>query len=94
MAERHPSRTLLLVPRPDEPDGLDALLSLRCFPIGDRAVCGEVIELALRGNRASAPASIVLPLLISDLPVFCRWRGQPRLGLDRVRAARRRSSTG
>jgi hypothetical protein len=77
MAERHPSRTLLLVPRPDDPDGLDALLSLRCFPIGDRAVCGEVIELALRGNRASAPASIALPLLISDLPVFCRWRGQP-----------------
>ena len=80
MAERHPSRTLLLVPRPDDPDGLDALLSLRCFPIGDRAVCGEVIELALRGNRASAPASIALPLLISDLPVFCRWRGQPDWG--------------
>jgi glucose-6-phosphate dehydrogenase assembly protein OpcA len=33
--------------------------------------------LTLRGNRASAPASIALPLLISDLPVFCRWRGQP-----------------
>ena len=77
MAERHPSRTLLLVPHPEERDGLDALLSLRCFPIGDRAVCGEVIELALRGSRASAPASIALPLLISDLPVFCRWRGQP-----------------
>jgi Glucose-6-phosphate dehydrogenase subunit N-terminal domain/Glucose-6-phosphate dehydrogenase subunit C-terminal domain len=77
MAERHPSRTLLLVPQPEADDGLDALLSLRCYPIGDRAVCGEVIELQLRGNRASAPASIVLPLLISDLPVFCRWRGQP-----------------
>jgi hypothetical protein len=77
MAERHPSRTLLLVPKPDEPDGLDAQVSIRCYPVGDRAVCGEVIELALRGNRASAPASIALPLLISDLPVFCRWRGQP-----------------
>lgn len=77
MAERHPSRTLLLVPKPDEPDGLDAQVSIRCFPLGDRAVCGEVIELELRGNRAAAPASIVLPLLISDLPVFCRWRGQP-----------------
>ena len=52
MAERHPSRTLLLVPRPDEPDGIDAQLSIRCFPVGDRAVCGEVIELALRGARA------------------------------------------
>lgn len=80
MAERHPSRTLLLFPRPDEPDGLDARVSIRCFPIGDRAVCGEVIELALRGNRSQAPASIALPLLISDLPVFCRWRGEPPFG--------------
>jgi glucose-6-phosphate dehydrogenase assembly protein OpcA len=77
MAERHPSRTLLLVPRVDEPDGLDALVSVRCFPIGDRAICGEVIELTLRGSRAAAPASIVTPLLISDLPVFLRWRGRP-----------------
>ena len=80
MAERHPSRTLLLVPKPDEPDGLDALVSLRCFPIGDRAICGEVIELTLRGKRAAAPASIALPLLISDLPVFLRWRGEPDWG--------------
>jgi hypothetical protein len=80
MAERHPSRTLLLVAKPDEPDGLDAQLSVRCYPVGDRAVCGEVIELVLCGNRASAPASIALPLLISDLPVFLRWRGQPDWG--------------
>lgn len=77
MAERHPSRTLLLVPRPDAEDGLDATLSIRCFPVGDRAVCSEVVELVLRGERSAAPASIVLPLLISDLPVFCRWRGEP-----------------
>ncbi len=77
MAERHPSRTLLLVPRPDEADGVDAQVSMRCYPVGDRAICGEVIELTLRGNRSRAPASIVLPLLISDLPVFVRWRGRP-----------------
>ena len=78
MAERHPSRTLLIVPQPgSKKDGLDAEVSIRCYPVGDRAVCGEVIELTLRGGRASAPASIALPLLISDLPVFCRWRGQP-----------------
>jgi len=80
MGERHPSRTLLLVPKPDEDDGLDAMVSVRCFPIGNRAVCGEVIELSLRGSRSRAPASIVLPLLISDLPVFCRWRGEPPFG--------------
>ena len=80
MGERHPSRTLLLVPRPEKDDGLDALVSIRCFPVGERAVCGEVIELELRGRVAEAPASIVLPLLISDLPVFCRWRGEPPFG--------------
>jgi glucose-6-phosphate dehydrogenase assembly protein OpcA len=80
MAERHPSRTLLLVPKPDDPEGLDAQVSLRCFSLGDRSICGEVIELALRGQLSQAPASIVLPLLISDLPVFLRWRGQPPFG--------------
>ncbi len=80
MAERHPSRTLLLLPEPDAEDGLDARLSIRCFPVADRAICGEVIELTLRGDRTEAPASIVLPLLISDLPVFCRWRGEPPFG--------------
>jgi glucose-6-phosphate dehydrogenase assembly protein OpcA len=80
MNERHPSRTLILVPKPAEPNGLDADLSLRCFPLGATQVCGEVIELHLRGNRTVAPASVVLPLLISDLPVFCRWRGEPPFG--------------
>jgi hypothetical protein len=78
MRERHPSRTLLLIPAPDEPDGLDALVSVRCFTSGGRNVCSEVIELRLRGSRVRSPGSIVLPLLISDLPVFCRWRGEPR----------------
>src|SRR5579871_2539885 len=77
MAERHPSRTVILVPQPDEPDGIDAQLWVRSFPVGDRAVSGEVIELRLRGSRTVAPASIVLPLLVSDLPVFLRWRGEP-----------------
>jgi hypothetical protein len=80
LSERHPSRTIMLVPKPDEPDGIDANVSLLCFPLADRSVCADVIELTLRGARAQAPASIVLPLLMSDLPVFCRWRGEPPFG--------------
>ena len=53
---------------------------MRCFPVGERAVVGEVIELSLRGDRSLAPASIVLPLAIADLPVFLRWRGEPPFG--------------
>ena len=36
-----------------------------------------MIEIRMRGDAARHPASVVLPLLISDLPAFCRWRGRP-----------------
>lgn len=84
LAERHPSRTIILVPRPREEDALDAHLSLECFPLPgeERHICSEVIELHLKGRRSQAPASIVLPLLLPDLPVFSRWRGRPPFGSD------------
>ena len=80
MAERHPSRTILLFPEPNAgSDGIDASVALECYAVPgvERDVCSEVIELRLRGPRAKAPASIVGPLLVSDLPVFLRWRGEP-----------------
>ncbi|MFL5960356.1 MAG: glucose-6-phosphate dehydrogenase assembly protein OpcA [Gaiellaceae bacterium] len=80
MAERHPSRTILLFPEPEADDnGIDARAEVERWqvPETDRGVVTEVVELALRGSRAEAPASVVEPLLISDLPVFLRWRGEP-----------------
>jgi glucose-6-phosphate dehydrogenase assembly protein OpcA len=76
LAERHPSRTILLFPHSGD-DSLEAEASLQCFPYGDRAVCAEVIRVHLGGERARHPASVVMPMLVADLPVFCRWRGQP-----------------
>ena len=82
LEERHPSRTILLLPEPSRADGVDVSVSMRCFamPGVTREVCSEVIELRIGGARARAPASIVQPLLISDLPTFCRWRGLPPWG--------------
>jgi hypothetical protein len=80
MAERHPSRTILLFPEPDADDNrIDASAEVERWevPDTDRGLVTEVIELTLRGSRAEAPASVVEPLLISDLPVFLRWRGEP-----------------
>lgn len=79
LSERHPSRTILLTPAPRRQDGLDALVDVRTFKVdgSDRSIASEVVELTLKGKRARAPASIVMPLLIADLPVFCRWRGEP-----------------
>lgn len=80
LAERHPSRTLVLVPEPDrDEDRIDARLSVVSYPLTSlpRTVAADVIELRLLGERAAAPESVVTPLLIADLPVFCRWRGRP-----------------
>ncbi|HZC31091.1 MAG TPA: glucose-6-phosphate dehydrogenase assembly protein OpcA, partial [Gaiellaceae bacterium] len=83
MAERHPSRTIILIPEPDAgSDGIDASVSLECYALPglERDICSEVIELRLRGRRAKAPASVVEPLLVPDLPVFIRWRAEPPWG--------------
>jgi hypothetical protein len=80
MAELHPSRTILLFPEPNADDNrIDARAEVERWevPDTDRGLVTEVVELSLRGARAGAPASIVEPLLISDLPVFLRWRGEP-----------------
>jgi Glucose-6-phosphate dehydrogenase subunit len=86
LGERHPSRGILLVPDPGAPDGIDAKVSVLAFPLrgGRRHVAAEVLELRLRGRRARAPASIVTPLLVSDLPVFLRWRGRPPFGASEL----------
>jgi hypothetical protein len=83
MAERHPSRTILLHPKPDSgKNRIDATVTLECYtvPGSERNVSSEIITLELHGLRAKAPASIVEPLLITDLPVFLRWRGEPPWG--------------
>jgi len=87
MAELHPSRTILLLPQPHADDNrIDARAEVERWevPETDRGLVTEVVELTLRGSRAAAPASIVEPLLISDLPVFLRWRGEPPWGTQEL----------
>ncbi len=81
LAERHPSRTIVLIPDPDAADGIEAGAEVDRFRLGvGREVCTETIRLRLGGNRVSVPASVVQPLLLPDLPVFLRWRGLPPFG--------------
>lgn len=82
LAERHPSRTIVLVPEPEDGDrGIDASVQVDCYPVGSgREICTETIRVHLKGRTCSVPASVVQPLLITDLPVFLRWRGLPDFG--------------
>lgn len=79
LLERHPARTVFLIPCGGRGDRIEASVELKDFELQglSREVLSEVIELRLHGTPAHHPASIVLPLLVSDLPVFCRWRGEP-----------------
>lgn len=82
LAERHPSRTIVLVPQA-RAEKLDASVEVQCFPVGDgRNVCTETIRIHLGETAAAHPASVVEPLLLPDLPVFLRWRGLPPFGAD------------
>ena len=82
LEELHPSRTILLFPQPEKADAIGVHVELKCFTIpgSKREVCSEVIQLRLGGARSHVPGSIVQPLLITDLPTFCRWRGLPPWG--------------
>ena len=76
--DRHPARTIFLIPEPRRTRGITATTSLHAVQVdGSREAHAEVIEIRLCGDAVAHPASVVLPLLISDLPVFCRWRGEP-----------------
>ena len=87
LEERHPSRTIVLFPRPDESrDALDVDVDLRCFAAGggEGCVCFEVVQVHLCGPRATAPGSVVAPLLVADLPAFLRWRGDVPFGASEL----------
>ena len=81
LAERHPSRTVVLFPEPEAEDGLAGDVEVDVYPVGEgRRICTETIRIRLQGPRAAAPASVVQPLLLPDLPAFLRWRGLPPFG--------------
>jgi glucose-6-phosphate dehydrogenase assembly protein OpcA len=81
LGARIPSRTIFLHPDAKaKVDRLDAEIEQEHFPGGTRDVCAEIVRIWLRGRTAKAPASVVVPLHIADLPVFLRWRGRPPFG--------------
>jgi glucose-6-phosphate dehydrogenase assembly protein OpcA len=85
LAERHPARTIFLVPLPGRRREIEADATVRTFDLGGgRELLSEVIEIRMGGDAVRHPASLVLPLLVSDLPAFCRWRGRPDWGSEEL----------
>jgi glucose-6-phosphate dehydrogenase assembly protein OpcA len=86
VSERHPSRMLVLLPRPDRPElHTSAYVTALCHLAGkSKQVCCEqiVIEAGPEGLRHLR--SIVQPLLVPDLPVVLWWREEPPADGERL----------
>jgi glucose-6-phosphate dehydrogenase assembly protein OpcA len=79
LALRHPSRAIVVLADRDR-EGVLASVQLHCHvPQADGAqlVLYEQILARVRGDFDERVASVVIPLLVPDLPVFLWWTGTP-----------------
>ncbi len=83
LASRHPSRAIILISdRAEERSSIDAELTVECPPEAANlpSLCYECIVLTIHGRAADHLSSVVIPLLMADLPTYLWWPGQPPFG--------------
>lgn len=74
----HPSRTIVVVPMSSAGESrIDAQLAAHCHitPTSDHRVCCEEVLLTVHGPASLHLHSVVVPLLIPDLPAYVWWNG-------------------
>ena len=74
---QNPCRALIMVVRPEEsPSGLSARISAVCqLPApGEKQVCCEHVIIVARGDAVQDLDKVVIPLMVSGLPVYLWWR--------------------
>jgi glucose-6-phosphate dehydrogenase assembly protein OpcA len=79
LALRHPSRAVIVLGDKAR-EGVVASVELHCHvppADGAQAVLYEQIFARVRGDFDERVASVVIPLLVPDLPVFLWWTGTP-----------------
>lgn len=77
-----PCRAILLVADSGSSEArLEAQVTSRCtLPTGSsKQVCCEQVTITASGEGVNEVPSAVAPLLLSDLPVYLWWRGEPRI---------------
>lgn len=76
----YPCRAIVLVCKPEEAEtSTEAFISAHCqLPTGTgKKVCCEQITIIGKGEAANGLWSMVLPLIVPDLPVILWWPGDP-----------------
>ncbi len=93
LVAQHPARVIAIHARPGgSPHAWVSAARVRS--VGPRACIGrELISIAASPEAHRQLGSVILPLLVHDLPVYLWWRGRPGFGLglfeDLARAADR-----
>lgn len=82
LANRHPSRALVAYHDVAGREDLQADVTLHCHlpRAAGTNVCYEQIVVRARADGAHRLRSVVIPLLIPDLPAFLWWTGTPPFG--------------
>jgi glucose-6-phosphate dehydrogenase assembly protein OpcA len=75
----HPSRTLLLLAESNAPEAkLESWITTNVQTLGDRRLLFERVTIVASGEAARHLPGVVDPLLISELPDFLWWIGEPQ----------------
>lgn len=76
LASHHPSRALIILARPSGGEShIEAHLAAHCHISRslEQSVCCEEISLKVAGRAAMHLRSVIVPLLVPDLPVYAWW---------------------
>lgn len=93
LASHHPSRALVIVAQPsDDESHIEAQLAAHChITQEEHNICCEEVMLHVSGRAASHLHSVIVPLLVPDLPVHIWWSERlpddPHLFLKMMAAA-------
>ena len=79
LSARHPSRVIVVL-GDRQREGVDVVIQLHCHvprPDETAQISYEQILARVKGDADERVASVVIPLLVPDLPVFLWWTGTP-----------------
>lgn len=83
VSRRHPSRAIILIAdRWQQESPIDAEVRLMCAAGtgGGPPLCFEQVFVTVQGRAADHLASVVVPLLMPEVPTYLWWPGQPLFG--------------
>lgn len=75
VSRRHPSRSIVIVERPETDTTLDTWVSVHCQTNDHTSLCNEQVMIEASSDVLEQVSSLVLALIVPDLPIAVWWWG-------------------